>query len=130
MIERVFILKRTDAFRDLSTDVLERLAPHLVDVELERGDRLFEKGEIGTSMFIVVDGQVRIHHGERTLASLGPGSVLGEFSVLSSEERSASATADTEARLLRLDQDVLYELMALTPAVSRGLIEVLLDRLR
>lgn len=129
MIERVFILKRTDVFRDLSTDVLESLAPHLEEVELEEGERLFAKGDLGSAMFIVVDGSMRVHDGERTLATLEEGAVLGEISVLSAEERNASVTADTDARLLRLDQDVLYEVMALTPAVSRGFIEVLLDRL-
>lgn len=129
MLERVFILKRTDVFRDLPNEVLESLAPHLEDVELEAGDPLFAKGDLGTAMFIVVEGRMRVHDGERTIATLEGGAVLGEISVLSAEERNASVTAETDAHLLRLDQDVLYEVMALAPAVSRGFIGVLLDRL-
>ncbi len=129
MIERVFLLKRADVFRDLPTEVLEGLVPHLEEVDLPPAGSLFEKGDLGSAMYIVVDGRIRVHDGERTLAMLESGAVLGEISVLSSEERTASATADTEARLLRLDQDVLYEAMALSPALSRGFIEVLLDRL-
>jgi len=129
MIERVFILKRADVFRDLSDDVLEQLAPHLEDVDLATGRSLFEKGDPGSAMYLVVDGRIRVHDGEREVAVLEAGSVLGEVSVLSSEERGASATALTDARLLRLDQEVLYEAMALSPDLSRGFIEVLLDRL-
>lgn len=129
MIERVFILKRADVFRDLPTEVLESLAPHLEEVDLPTGGTLFEKGDLGSAMYVVVDGSVRIHDGDRTIATLEDGAVLGELSVLSSEERNASATALTPSRLLRLDQDVLYEAMSLSPALSRGFIEVLLDRL-
>jgi len=129
MIERVFILKRTEVFRDLATSVLESLAAHLDDLDLAPGDVLFEKGELGSSMYIVVDGRIRVHDESRTLAVLEEGAVLGEISVLSAEERSASVTAETEARLLRLDQEVLYEVMALSPEVSKGFIQVLLDRL-
>lgn len=129
MIERVFILKRTDVFRDLPTKVSESLAPHLEEVGLEQGETLFEKGDLGRSMYLVVNGRIRVHDGDRTLATLEGGAVLGELSVLSAEERMASATAETEARLLRLDQEVLYEVMALSPEVSRAFIEVILDRL-
>ena len=129
MIERVFILKRTEVFRDLATSVLESLAAHLDDLDLAPGDVLFEKGALGSSMYIVVDGRIRVHDESRTLAVLEEGAVLGEISVLSAEERSASVTAETEARLLRLDQEVLYEVMALSPEVSKGFIQVLLDRL-
>ncbi len=129
MIERVFILKRTEVFRDLPTSVLESLAAHLEEVDLEPAEVLFRKGDLGHAMYIVVDGRLRVHDGETTLAELGRGAVLGEMSVLTSEERSASVTAESEAQLLRLEQEVLYEVMALSPEVSRGLIQVLLERL-
>jgi len=129
MIERVFLLKQTDMFRDLPTSLLQSLAPHLEQVDLEEGESLFRKGDLGHSMYIVVDGQIRVHDDDRTVATLERGAVLGEISVLASEERTASATADTEAQLLSLEQEVLYELMGLSPEVSRGLIQVLLERL-
>jgi len=129
MIGRMFLLKQTDVFRDLPTSVLQSLAPHLEEVDLEAGESLFQKGDLGHSMYIVVGGRIRVHDEDRTLATLERGAVLGEISVLSSVERNADATAETEAQLLRLDQEVLYELMGLSPEVSRGLIQVLLERL-
>lgn len=128
MIERLFILKRTKIFGTLPDDVLSSLAAYLDEVNLEEGDIVFRKGDLGKSLFIVVDGTVRIHDHERTLASLGPNDVFGEMAVLNSESRSASATAHEDCRLLRLDQDLLYEVMAGNAAVSRGIISVLLER--
>ena len=128
MIERVFILKRTDVFRDLPDAVLESLASHLEEVDLGAGEVLFEAGDLGSSMYLVVEGQIRVHRGNETLAVLEEGAVLGEISVLSAEERTATCSAEGAVRLLRLDQEVLYELMALSPEVSRGFIQVLLER--
>ncbi len=51
------------------------------------------------------------------------------MTALTSEVRRETVTAEEETRLLRLDQDVLYELMAGRPAMSRGIIKVLVERL-
>lgn len=129
MIERIFILKRTNIFGGLPHDVLGSLAEYMEEVRLEPGESLFKKGDLGRSLFIVVDGLVRVHVDDKTIAELGPDEVLGEVTALTSEVRRESVTAEEETRLLRLDQDVLYELMAGRPAMSRGIIKVLIERL-
>ncbi len=130
MIERVFVLKRTDLFKELSSEVLASFANHLEEIYVGEGETIFEKGDIGKAMYVVVDGQVRIHDGDREIEVLGCDQVFGEVTVLTADVRSASATAVEESRLLRLDQDVLYELMAGRPAISRGIIKVLVERLQ
>ncbi len=130
MIERVFILKRTEVFKGLPSDVLAGFAAYLEEVYVAPDETIFEKGDIGKSMYIVMDGLVRIHDGSETLIELGPDQVFGEMTVLTAELRTASATALEETRLLRLDQDVLYEVMAGRPAISRGIIKVLVERLQ
>jgi CRP/FNR family transcriptional regulator, cyclic AMP receptor protein len=130
MIERIFILKRTEIFGALPHDVLGNLAAHMEEVRLDPGETLFKKGDLGRSLFVVVDGLVRVHIGEETIAELGSDEVLGEVTALTSEVRRETVTAEEETRLLRLDQDVLYELMAGRPAMSRGIIKVLVERLK
>jgi len=129
MIERIFILKRTEAFGGLPHEILGSLAGHMEEVLLNPGDTLFEKGDLGHAMFVLIDGRIRIHDGERTLAEMEPDSVFGEITALTSEVRTATATAEEECRLLRLDQEVLYELMAGRPSIARSLIKVLVERL-
>lgn len=130
MIERVFILKRTEVFKGLPSDVLASFAGHLEELYVAKDETIFEKGDIGKSMYIIMDGLVRIHDGDETLIELGPDQVFGEMTVLTAEVRTASATALEETRLLRLDQDMLYEVMAGRPAVSKGIIKVLVERLQ
>jgi CRP-like cAMP-binding protein len=130
MIERVFILKRTELFKELSSEVLASFADHMDEIYVGEGETVFEKGDIGKAMYVVVDGQIRIHDGDRELDVLGCDQVFGEVTVLTAEVRTATATAVEESRLLRLDQDVLYEVMAGRPAISRGIIKVLVERLQ
>jgi CRP-like cAMP-binding protein len=129
MIERIFILKRTKIFGELPHDVLGSLAAHMEEVRLEPDEVLYKRGDLGRSLFIVVDGRVRVHVEDETVAELGPDQILGEVTALTSEVRRETVTAEEETRLLRLDQDVLYELMAGRPAMSRGIIKVLVERL-
>ena len=56
--------------------------------------------------------------------------IAGGLSLLDSEPLMASVTAVEDSRLLRLDQDVFYELMENRMEVARGIIQVLTRRLR
>ena len=130
MIERVFILKRTELFKGLPSDILASFVSHLDEIYVAAGETIFEKGDIGKAMYVVVDGKIRVHDGDREIEVVGCDEVFGEMTVLTAEVRSASATAVEESRLLRLDQDVLYEVMAGRPAISREIIRVLVNRLQ
>jgi CRP-like cAMP-binding protein len=81
-------------------------------------------------MYVVVSGKVKIHDGEQVIAELGERALLGEMAVLSSEPRTASVTAIEETVLLSLSQSSLFELMWDQHKVVRGIIRVLIQRLR
>ena len=129
-IEKVLILKTVRIFADTPDEILVDVTAILAEVDMPAGTTIFAKGDLGTCMYIIVDGRVRIHDGERTLNELGEGDVFGEMAVLDAAPRVASVTAMEETRLLRLDQEPLYELMADRIEVVRGIIAVLLGRLR
>jgi CRP-like cAMP-binding protein len=78
----------------------------------------------------VVEGSVRIHDGEKAIATLGPGEVFGELAALDPEPRMASVTVTEPALLLRMGNAELHELIAEHPEVALGIIRVLCRRLR
>ena len=129
MIERVFILKRTEIFREVPDDILASLVVYLEEVHLGPGGTVFKAGDVGKAMYIVVNGQVRLNDGGLSETVLNACDVFGELSVLTSELRAQTATAVEETDLLRLDQDVFYEVMAGNPDVSKRIIKVLVERL-
>ena len=74
----------------------------LEEVPFEAGARIIDRGAVEDWLFVVAEGRVRVHIGERTLLETGPGGVVGEFAVLAPAPRSASATAIEPSLLLRL----------------------------
>src|SRR5438093_9055368 len=59
-IDKVLFLMRAAVTADATTDGLSRLAAVAHDLELERGARLFEPGADAESLWIVLDGAVRV----------------------------------------------------------------------
>jgi hypothetical protein len=129
-IEKVIILKTVSLFVEVPDEILAEVASILDEIEFKAGETIFTKGDIGRCMYIIVDGHVRVHDGELTIAQLGARDIFGELAVLDMEPRSASVTAVEDTCLFRLDQDAFYELMADRIEVARGVIRVLCRQLR
>jgi CRP-like cAMP-binding protein len=81
-------------------------------------------------MYLIVEGEVRVHDGDYTLNHLHSRDGFGEMALLDPEPRVASVTTVRDTRLLRLDQEPFYELMDEHNEVARGVIRVLSRHLR
>jgi CRP-like cAMP-binding protein/HEAT repeat protein len=129
-MERVIILKSVDIFARTPDEVLADVASILGEVHLPAGTTIFEKGDPGTSMYIIVSGRVQVQDGEHTLAELADRDVFGEMALLDPEPRVASISALEDTELLSLHQEPFNALMAGQVEVARGVIGVLTRRLR
>ncbi len=129
-IEKVLILKSVNIFSSVPEAQLVDLATIVESVEFDAGDIIMNKGDLGTSMYIVADGKVRIFEGDQELGVLGDRAVFGDLAALDPEPRAASVQAVEDCTLLRLDGESLYELMAGNKEVTRGIIHVLCDYTR
>ncbi len=129
-IEKVFVLRSTPIFDSVKEEQLVAVAEHAEPVELQAGDVLFERGETGNAMYVVVDGLIKAHIGDKTLIELGPHDVVGEMAALDPEPRSATITAINHTLLLSISHDSLQLLLEHNPNMARGIIKVLCTRLR
>ena len=129
-IEKVLILKTVGIFIETPDDVLAEVAALLDESEAPAGTTIIREGDTGTSMYIIVDGEVRVHDASHTLNHLHARDVFGEMALLDPEPRVASVTALADTLLLRLDQEPFYELMEEHNQVARGIIRMLTRHLR
>ena len=129
-IEKVLILKTVNMFSQTPDNVLAEVADLLEEIEAREGEMIFKQGDLGDSMYVIVDGKVSVHDGERLLNYLGERDVFGEMALLDPEPRSASVKTIEPTRLFRLDQTPFYELIAERPEVATGIIRVLTGHLR
>ena len=124
-------------------DILNRLpSPHLSRLmkageptRLRRGEVLFREGEPGDRCYWIINGTLKIgvssKTGEERIFSLaGPGSVVGELSVLDNLPRSATVTAISDTNLTALKRAALEAYLQQNPSVYADLIAILVGRIR
>jgi len=114
---------------------LDELALRSDAMAVAAGTRLFEMGDPGTRLHVVIAGEVRItvpsaDGKEVALALIGPGDVFGEIAVLDGGPRTAGAVVVRPARLLAVERRDLLAVMARHPAVAERLLEVVCAHLR
>jgi CRP-like cAMP-binding protein len=129
-VEKVLILKTINLFNSTPDEILADVAALLEEIELPSGSTIFQKGDAGDCMYIIVSGHVKVHDGDHIVNTLHDGDVFGEMAMLDPEPRLASVTALEETKLLRLDQQPFFELMEDRVEVAYGVIHVLSGRLR
>lgn len=109
-------------------DALERFAR-----EFPAGAVLFEEGQPGHDMYIIVSGEIEIRRqvggSERVLAVLPAGEFFGEMAILNGRPRSATAVARTTARLFVIDGTTFEAMLRARPEIALRLIKALASRL-
>jgi CRP-like cAMP-binding protein len=129
-IEKVMLLKVVELFSETPDEILVEVAERLHEMVFPAGTTIFEQGERGDSLYIIIDGRVEVLSGKTILDRLGPRQLFGEMALLDAEPRAASVRTVTETRLLRLDQEAFYELMDDRIEIAYGVIRVIVKRLR
>jgi CRP-like cAMP-binding protein len=129
-LEKTIFMKGVDLFRDISGEEVSHVAQIAEEIEYGSEQTIFDEGDVGDSMFIIVDGAVRIHKGNKELAVLSKGKFVGEMALLDQEPRSASVTSTEETTLLEINGEDFYDLMASRMEIMQGIVKILTQRLR
>jgi CRP/FNR family transcriptional regulator, cyclic AMP receptor protein len=118
LTEREDQLARVPFFDGLTRDALALIAQVTTEESHALGTRIFQYGDPGDKLFIILEGKVRISRevagmGEEALAVLGPGEVFGEMALLDESPRSADARVHERCRLLVIAKDAFDDLLFL-----------------
>jgi CRP-like cAMP-binding protein len=128
------LLERHPLLVHLPPEQRDRIA-RAGDVEsYNPGEEIVVEGSLGDALFLVLSGQVAVHRGPQTFATLSAGEFFGEMSLVEPAPRSATVTAMSSTFLFRMPHDALRELIGEDPQVASVLlvqvIKTLSDRLR
>ena len=112
----VEILRKVALFEGMTSAQLRKIAAGMREVGFSIGQSIFREGDVGTSMFVIADGKVRISKmvpgiGEEALAILEKGMYFGEMSLIEDGPRSADAIAHSSCKLYELSRERLDALM-------------------
>jgi CRP-like cAMP-binding protein len=82
------------------------------ETSAKKGAILFKEGDIGDALLVVLEGQVEVTKRGASLAKLDSGAVLGEMSLLDGDSRSATATALTDVKYLKISSTRFEKLLS------------------
>ena len=124
------VLAQSGLFQGLSEDAVEPVVSRLETITLPRGRVVFNEGEPGDSLYIVLSGKIKLSRRapdgrENVLAVMGPSDQFGELSVFDPGPRTATATAVTDVKLARMPQSTLRLWIEAHPEIGEQLLRVL-----
>jgi len=108
-------LSRSRFLEGATEELLRGVANIAYEASLKAGETLVRKGDVGDSMYVVVDGCVRVNDGDIWLNDLTSGHVIGEIAALGSLERTATVVAVENTTFLVIDKKALFEVLAGNP---------------
>lgn len=132
-------LDKWQLFADLTAGDIGVIVGVCEERLLVAGEELFCEGDDGGSLWIIQNGRVDIYTNirgdvDRTLASLGPGDVIGEMSFIDHSRRSAGARTTEPSEFLVLTAASFQRVQAERPDVAatffRNLACIVAARLR
>src|SRR5215212_6291572 len=130
------ILADTDFFADADATTLDRLAGVGSELQLVRGDVLFEEGDPPDALYLVIRGRIAIaianpiDRRESVVALMEPGDLFGELGMLDDRPRSAMARALEPSGVLAVPYQPVLEMFDQQPRLLWNVTQMLAQRLR
>jgi len=97
---------------------------------LAPGDTLFNAGEPGDAMFVLLEGAMDVVVGDQVVEHSTRGAVLGEMALIDHSPRGATVLAREPSRLVKIDQRRFMYLIQQNPFFATHVMKVLADRIR
>ena len=127
---REVLIAACPLFRDLDAAGLTAMGGAAVEVDFPAERVIAREGEVGSGLFILAAGAVRVVRDGVVVARLGPGEFFGELSVLDGAPRNASVIADGHVSCLALATWDAERVMREQPGVALAVLRVVVARLR
>jgi CRP/FNR family transcriptional regulator, cyclic AMP receptor protein len=110
-------LKKIPLFAQVPDEVLGKIAPWTAVEEWPEGKVIVKEGGFSNHFYAIQEGTAKVERDGQHIADLGPGDVFGEQGLLERQERSATVTATSEIRLIKIEHWELSRMRQSMPEV-------------
>jgi CRP/FNR family cyclic AMP-dependent transcriptional regulator len=129
-VEKVIFLQDVDIFKYTSTEDLAHIAAITDEIELKADSPVFKEGEFPDAMYVVIEGKVRLSRGDQEVMVAGKKDAFGTWALFDDEPRVATATSLEDSRLLKIDKEDFFDLLADHVEITQSILKVMVKRLR
>jgi CRP-like cAMP-binding protein len=109
---------------------LEKFVSEESTRDCQPGEAIFREYEMGSEMYVVLDGEVELTLGGKVLETLGAGEPFGEMALIDQVPRAATATARTACKLMVIPEKRFFFMVQQAPEFALHIMKVMADRLR
>jgi ATP/ADP translocase len=128
-IQKIEKLGRVDIFSELGPNELLLLANRCTDQEFSGGEVIFSEGDPGDELFILSEGSVELRRGSLPAVTIQERESFGTLSVLGNQPRLFTAVARENCHCLKLERELLWDILEDYPAICHGIFKVTAQRM-
>jgi CRP-like cAMP-binding protein len=117
----VSLLKTIPLFAEVPDEQLRKIAPFAETDEFAEGQVVVKEGGYSNHFFAIEEGTAQVDRDGEHIGDLGPGDVFGEQGLLEKQERSATVTATSRLRVIKIEHWELSRMRKTMPEVVEEL---------
>jgi CRP/FNR family transcriptional regulator, cyclic AMP receptor protein len=129
-VEKVIFLQDIDFFEFTQTEDLAYLAAITEEVRIKAGSTIYKEGEDSDSMYLVLDGRVRLHRGGDEIMVAQSKDIFGTWALFDDEPRVATATTLDDTSLLRISREDFLDLLSDHTNITETVFKALVKKIR
>lgn len=129
------LLKDIPIFSELNESALQHILGKSRTLKFRKNTVVMNEGETGEALYIIHSGRIKIfvsneNGNELTLFIEGPGSYIGEISLLDGSPRTASAVTLENTEVISISKTDFFDVIRENPEIAFNIINALTQKLR
>jgi CRP-like cAMP-binding protein len=129
-VEKVIFLQDIDFFEFTHTEDLAYIAAITQEVRVKARSIIYKEGEVSDSMYLVLDGRVRLHRGGSEIMIAQSKDIFGTWALFDDEPRVATATTVDDSTLLRISKEDFFDLLSDHTNITESVFKALVKKIR
>jgi CRP-like cAMP-binding protein len=117
-------------FSEVSKSSLKHLCVGIKEEIYRKNETIFKKNDIGDSMYVIVEGSIKVHENNYIFSTMYRGDCFGEYALIDNQARSAAVSTIEETKVLKIDRKIFLDIMSKDSGFSLGILAVLIKRHR
>lgn len=130
LLDKLIFLGQVELFSDVPWVYITYLASEMTKVEIADGQVIIREGELSDSIYVILDGKVRIEKDGKLLTVLQEKEIIGEMQALDGLSATASCIAEGTVSALQISKDDFIVTLKKQPTILFNILKVITKRFR